>query len=94
MEILNESSGHLEAKIDFLGKSLDSNKAQIEDANRRLAGIDLQDVKEKRDFKRNILIGSLSSVGLLVLYVFSWLALPLAFGDNPVLSVPRLPASS
>jgi hypothetical protein len=28
------------------------------------------------------------------LYVFSWLALPLAFGDNPVLSVPRLPASS
>jgi uracil-DNA glycosylase len=27
-------------------------------------------------------------------YVFSWLALPLAFGDNPVLSVPRLPASS
>jgi hypothetical protein len=28
------------------------------------------------------------------MYVFSWLALPLAFGDNPVLSVPRLPASS
>jgi hypothetical protein len=27
-------------------------------------------------------------------YVFSWLALPLAFGDNPDLSVPRLPAPS
>ena len=27
-------------------------------------------------------------------YVFSWLALPLAFGDNPDHSVPRLPAPS
>ena len=27
-------------------------------------------------------------------YVFSWRALPLAFGDNPAHSVPTLPASS
>jgi acylphosphatase len=27
-------------------------------------------------------------------YVFSWLALPLAFGDNSVLSAPMLPVSS
>jgi len=27
-------------------------------------------------------------------YVFSWLALPLAFGDSLVHSVPKLPVSS
>jgi len=31
---------------------------------------------------------------LLKAYVFSWRALPLAFGDNPAHSVPTLPASS
>jgi len=32
--------------------------------------------------------------GDVILYVFSWRVLPLAFGDYPVLSVPMLPVLS
>ncbi len=44
-----------------------------------------------------VLLGNLKALDIRkidYMYVFSWLALPLAFGDNPDLSVPRLPAPS
>ena len=76
MEILKESTGYLEEKINSTRKDintikngLDNTKGQIKGANQQLSNIDFQrqDIKERMNFKRNILIGSLFGAGSLVI---------------------------
>ncbi len=55
-------------------------------------------LKNYADISSHIIIGLLSKLKAWIsfagLYVFSWLVLWLAFGDNPILFVPMLPAPS